>query len=1307
MATIPEIKEREVLDTPILLLDCTLHDGTLERWSTHELIVESQTYSARVLSHDMFSFRLGSDDGVDASARLSLRLANADSYFSQMERNIGFKGARLSCKFAFFDLTTGLPTSEWKSVFRGICTGIEEIREDDCKIGFSNLLNLQRMVLPTRRIQKTCPWVFPKTAEEREEALNGGDAGKYSLHYACGYSPDVVGGAGNAGPGGPYTSCSYTRQACEERGMMRQDALGQPTRRFGGVGFVPASTLVRGFGEKESRLVAALGNEGKYNEAVPLVYGTAWYAPPIVFARNDGNLTRMEILLGAGTVERVRTVVVNSVEIPASEAGKDMTGTGWHTLLSAGERSGVFNPDFAAPDGSPLGDPYGSTAYLSVVVPNAVAAGNRLPRVDVLIDGLRLPRYDTDGNYLGEFFSANPAWILLDMLRRSGWKAADLDFSSFAEAAAHCDELIDALDAEGNEILLPRYRCNFVLTKRRSVADLVRGVKSNAGLYFVYGDDGRVQLKPESAISIQQTDKPAGSNAQESLNGGWPAYEFCDGTYGFSGICRRPDGSPSLRLRSKPAGEVANRYSVEFQNEHHLYQQDTVSILDLDDIRRTGHEVASAFPVLGLPNAHQATRIMKRQLDRSLRGNLFVDFDTSVRGVNLRPGDIITVTYLKDGLNRTPFRILRIAPGLNYGTITITAQLHDDAWYSDTAERLGSVWVGTHGGLGTPRPIVGATVDADGFTALGLAEQVDTLSDGGAVIQLTADFVPPVQPRSLLAPPVAGLSPQVHSSGGTLPGGRRYYYAVTGLDVEGGETTPSVLIRADVPAGTNTNRVVLESLKWSPGITSLRVYRGPDPLHLLRIADAVAPSETYEDGGAAPAALPIPDDNYDSANLYWRYELQPPVNALIATPETVGNGSLSMTPGEFSARTVLVTEGRGRGQERTITSNSETTITVAQPWSIVPDGTSKFAVAEAGWRFAVATRSSPGLVEVPNREGLTVHVSARSRNAAGIECPAELAIVTRWQIGGSAGESLDANPPPAPFFAVAPTGRGGVEIVGVSFATLTDTRTVESGTITMFYWDELLAPSPTSLAGAISDSATTLLLTAAGTASQGDLIQLGQELMRVTQVTGGGAQYEVERGRFGTTAAAYDAGTPVFDLREKTFVLPFPREFFGSPASGSYSYTVPLSDARVAAAEMYVTNIKGMSPTSRNVYTGTVDNGMRTHSGSQYTLQVEGYLAIQSGATPPLTVSSTHSVRDVSARVATAPEGAPITLRVNLDGTPYCTLTIAPDAQLSDTVSGFNLRPLTAQSVLTLDIVSVGQAFGTTPGRDLTVTIRL
>jgi hypothetical protein len=114
----------------------------------------------------------------------------------------------------------------------------------------------------------------------------------------------VEGGAGNLDGGAPFTSCGYTRAHCDARGMFSSDSAGIPTRSFGGIEFVPASIVVRSYGEKGSHLAAASGNEARYNDFVPLVYGTAWYEPPIIFARNDGNLTHMEVLLGMGAGAR-------------------------------------------------------------------------------------------------------------------------------------------------------------------------------------------------------------------------------------------------------------------------------------------------------------------------------------------------------------------------------------------------------------------------------------------------------------------------------------------------------------------------------------------------------------------------------------------------------------------------------------------------------------------------------------------------------------------------------------------------------------------------------------------------------------------------------------------------------------------------------------------------------------------------------------------------------------------------------------------------------------------------------------------
>jgi hypothetical protein len=150
---------------------------------------------------------------------------------------------------------------------------------------------MQRVLLPAVRIQKRCPWEFPTNYEQRREAVTGEVRGKYSRFFRCGYSPDIEDGTGNLNGSEPYTSCGYTRADCEARGMFRKDNAQRTTRRFGGIEFVPSSILVRSYGEKASHTSAVAVNEARYNDFVPLVYGTAWYAPPVVFARNDGNLT--------------------------------------------------------------------------------------------------------------------------------------------------------------------------------------------------------------------------------------------------------------------------------------------------------------------------------------------------------------------------------------------------------------------------------------------------------------------------------------------------------------------------------------------------------------------------------------------------------------------------------------------------------------------------------------------------------------------------------------------------------------------------------------------------------------------------------------------------------------------------------------------------------------------------------------------------------------------------------------------------------------------------------------------------------
>jgi hypothetical protein len=1295
MPTISELKEQAVTDTPLLVFDCVLANGQTEQWSTHQVTVDGVTYQPRVLQHSAFDIQTASDQGIDGSPRISVVLANADSHFSEIERATGWKGARLTVGFLFYDLRNDVPLTDKAVVFQGICNPPDQIKESTFRLTAINRMNLQRLLLPQVRIQRRCAWEFPATAGQRTEAVNGGVNGKYSRYYRCGYSAGVAGGTGNLNGSAPFTSCGYTRQDCQARGMFT---------RFGGLEFVPPAISVRGYG-KDWSTSAVSDNEARYNDYVPMVYGTAWWEPLVVFARNDGNLTRMEALLGIGEIEGVLTVLVSGVEIPMGLSGRNMTGTGWYNIQTLGTRDGAFDYNFLDGSRSPAGDPYGSMAYLSVVVPNQLNNGTSLPTVKVLAQGLKVPAYATDGTYLNDQFSSNPAWILLDVLRRSGWAASEIDIPSFAAAAAYCDEPINSTDLNGNPITLPRFQCNLVLQNRRSGGDVVRGVRNAARLYLTYGPGGVLQLNVENTAALQQPAKPAWSNSTQPLDGGWPSYEFGDGSSGFSGILRRQSGEPSVTVTSRSIADTPNRLSVEFQDALNGYQQDSFELVDPADIALAGQEVSKTLPALGLPHYDQAARILKFNLDKSVRGNTYIEFDTSVKAFGIRPGDLITVTYLKEGLDRQPLRVLKISPATNYRTSTITAQIHDDAWYSDTNGQVTSSGGVTQGnaGVGVPRPLIGTVLDDNGDVQFGVVESSTASSDGTVETSVSVSFVSPAGPGSS---PVAGpgtpllsLVPTV-GTGGTLHGGQTLYYAVAGEDSAGNQSALSFIVRASI--SSDGSSVTLSGLSFASGTSAFQVYRGATPAELFRIASDQALTGQFTDTGLANQLVAPPDSNFDHANFYWRMELQPETAVTLHSATSVGSGSLQMTANRYRNMIARITQGTGAGQERAIAANNATSLTIAPPWTVEPDATSFFVVAETGWQFGALTTSSPVQFAIPNRSGEVVHLTGRAANVNNVECAPGISTVTRWQIGG--GGTGDSDVPPMPFFGLGPgQGGGTVELSGVSFTDLTNTRTISAATLTLYYWDELQGTPTIMLASAVGTGDTLLSLSAAGSAQPGSFIQIELEVMRVEAVENTGTQYSVTRAMDGSQAAAHGSPTPVYHLQSTTVIAPFPPEFFGSPYSGSWSYPIVLPDVRVASAELFVTNQNGNSPAKDICLTHTTDSGLRTLATGQYSIQVDGYLAVDQSVAPALVIEASHSVRDVSA-VLGSPADAEVKLQVNVNGTLYCPLRFDPWAKTLIPVDGNSLPPLPAGAQVTLSVLSVGS---TVPGSDLTVTIRL
>jgi len=160
--------------------------------------------------------------------------------------------------------------------------------------------------------------------------------------------------------------------------------------------------------DKTSHLSALVDNTAKYNDAVPIVYGTGWLKSPVIFSRNDGNLTHMETLVGLGPISSILKVVVADIEIPLPTPGQDMSATGWYSVVSLGSRQGSFNSDFVDSSEILSAIPREHRIVIDCRA-NRISTGQSSPNVQVLVQGVVVDTFGTDGSLQGTAFSNNPA----------------------------------------------------------------------------------------------------------------------------------------------------------------------------------------------------------------------------------------------------------------------------------------------------------------------------------------------------------------------------------------------------------------------------------------------------------------------------------------------------------------------------------------------------------------------------------------------------------------------------------------------------------------------------------------------------------------------------------------------------------------------------------------------------------------------------------------------------------------------------------------------------------------------------------
>ncbi|WP_321471162.1 phage tail protein [uncultured Paludibaculum sp.] len=413
VGTIFAAKELAVAYQPLLLAEFTFLNGDIERVASHPLNVAEGGFRyggydwlARVMSYNLTATQALSESGIDYTPQVDIELADVAGAIWAKEQTVGFKGATVTLTFVFWNVGHNEFSADSLIRFVGVC-GSPQNENGTVTVTATSLMNMSQAMLPQVRIQKKCPWIFPLTAEHRQDAADD----ESSQWYFCGYSVDAEGSSacGNMNGEDPYKACNGTYGNCLERlgnGLnITKDSSNRHTGRFGGIQWaIPTTSWSRGYVSGKYEEVTSTASEAKYGDLVPLHYGEGWTDPVILTTQgSDANFTTMHLVLGWGKFTDVSMVVVNGTIIPhtyndtempyvgagvpnATEAAK----SGWWVCLNNGDRNGSIDPAIKL---SEQPDSYGNLCVLKVVVPRKLADSSSVPRVQVLARGPALRQY--------------------------------------------------------------------------------------------------------------------------------------------------------------------------------------------------------------------------------------------------------------------------------------------------------------------------------------------------------------------------------------------------------------------------------------------------------------------------------------------------------------------------------------------------------------------------------------------------------------------------------------------------------------------------------------------------------------------------------------------------------------------------------------------------------------------------------------------------------------------------------------------------------------------------------------------------
>jgi len=929
----PLIDNKEGNYAPMLLATFQFADGSYLRASTHPLNAgeggnqyAGNDYLARIDAQDIQQVQARSEQGIDRISDVTLNLYNADQFLLlnyELANGKGFKGAILQLALVLRDIdpATGdyvfSDDSPAPFKFTGICDapGKAPAGAQFLSIRATTSHNLALVDLPIERVQQRCVNLFPRNAFERL----AGATDMSSWQWGCGYNPDQagtdpeIGGdcrRGNtttanatdpqrnviADGAGIYIACNYTKADCVARGMYSQDSSDRATGRFKGIQWSPDNREVQATNYVKGKVtVFRARNEAIYNRPYPLVDGAQWIKNPIIAnVLGDGNATRMEVVLCSGDIghDGVDVVVVNGILIPPNaQVGTDPLER-WNFLDSltdatasvsthTGGRNGIATADLGY---NSLGDPYGGLATIEIVVYSDLAASNSIPSVQVrLKQGTFLVTYTGSGPYTRVLArTTNYAWTLYDKLIWANYSFQELDTASFVAEAAYCDAPVSYIDLNGNAQTHARFICQQAIEEQGKANEIIQAMLRGCnGQLIPNSDTGLLQFFIRKTLADQQPAPVPGSNYDTPVLSVHADNTVADGVgdngsayvaYLIDDAVILQDGKGQPQMEGPYAlanAQSPNSISFGFQDADNGFQDDSISVVDPDDVARAagyqlgGAQIPAGYTVRGVSSFDQGIRTCNVILAENFRGNPWLDTrgtyfwqpTTTHRLAHLRVGHICLLRFQSQalapsvplqsppgtGITGILVRVEAIKPASNYQRMTVTLRWHDDRWYTDIYGQRGTP------GYSDPRqplptrpplpwrpyaeqPIAGDSMYDPSEWNFGVSQVYGLAGDGSPLAVLPIIGNPTVNTLTTgparVQPPLMNTEANTANTGGTIKGGQRILMAISVQDVNGKWSALSSFTSVTIPAGTDTNTAVTPTISWGTGTAAWVLFAG-------------------------------------------------------------------------------------------------------------------------------------------------------------------------------------------------------------------------------------------------------------------------------------------------------------------------------------------------------------------------------------------------------------------------------------------------------------------------------------------------